>query len=112
MKTAKFRYGRVYKAYFFEQPITFPVCAVVVAKSFEEALGMVREQFPNRPISSFHPDDDRLVPQWSAVIISPNLTRTEPPDLPRDYKGVPKELSQGWFKYPPEDEAETAGPVQ
>ena len=102
-KTAKFRYGRVYKAYFFEKPITYPICAVVVAQSFEEALGMVREQFPNRTISSFHPDDDRLVAQWSAVIVSPDLPRTQPPDVPRDHKGIPKELSQGWFTYPKED---------
>ena len=97
MKAARFRYGRIYKAYFFEKPIVHPICVNVIARSFEEALALVREQFPERTISAFHPEDRyRLVADFDAVIIAPNLPPTEPPDIERDYNGVPKEVARGW----------------
>ena len=101
MKAARFRYGRVYTAYFFEKPIVKPISVTIVARSFEEALALVREQFPSRTISAFHAEDGyRLLQEFGAVIIAPNLPRTEPPKLPCDYHGVPEELSRAWFDYP------------
>jgi hypothetical protein len=101
MKAARFRYGRLYKAYFFEEPIVEPISVTIVARSFEEALALVREQFPARTISAFNADDTyRLRQDFHAVIIAPNLPRTEPPKLPCDFRGVPEEVSRGWFNRP------------
>lgn len=97
---ARFRYGRVYKAYFFERPIVRPVSVTVVARSFEQALELVRAQFPDRTISGFFAEDNhRLVPHYEAVIIAPNLPAREPPDLEVDpYSGAPKEVSRSWYR--------------
>lgn len=100
-EAAKFRYGRLYNAYFFEEPIVFPISVWVIAQSFEEALGLVREQFPGRTISAFFPEDRyKLLSDYSAVIVAPDLPETEPQKLKRDYDGVPEELSRGWFEKP------------
>lgn len=110
-KVGKFRYGRIYKAYFFEQPITYPVSVSVIARSFEEALGLVREQFPDRTISAFHSEDrNRLVADYDAVIIAPGLPRTEPPQLTRNVDGIPEECTREWYNFPkhePESSEET-----
>ena len=105
--TAKFRYGRIYKAYFFEKPIVDPISVCVIAQSFEEALALIREQFPDRTISGFHSDDTyKLVTDYTAVIIAQTLPKKKPPDLKRDLNGVPEECSRSWYRPPKDDELE------
>jgi len=87
------RYGRVYKAYFFEKPIKRPITVIVITNCFERALALIRAQFPGRIVSALHGESQMSenIPTTHAVLVDAPLPR-------KDFDVERKEQGQYFFE--------------